>query len=269
MSDAQYQPQPAHPLTALKRFTNARIALGRTGVSQPVKIHLQFQLAHALAKDAVNIPLDFTDLQNRLAEQNYPSLLLQTQAENKQSYLQRPDLGRLLDELSQCKITQLKQQSPTPDIALVVADGLSSKAIANHALPLLKLLIPELEHAGCSWSPIGLVKHGRVAIGDPIGELYSATMVVVLIGERPGLSSPDSLGIYFTYNPRTGVTDAERNCISNIHQHGLSYQAAIKKLLFLINAAKRLKISGIHLKDLTQTATALQEQQKHSNFLLE
>ena len=269
MSEGKLQPESEHPLNVLKRFTNARIALGRAGISLPIKAHLEFQLAHALAKDAVNIPLDFASLEQQLAEQNYKSLLLQTQAESRQAYLQRPDKGRLLNQLSVQKTEQAIKQTPTPDIALIVADGLSSKAIDNHALPFLSLLIPKLETLGFSMSPICLVKHGRVAIGDPIAEIFSAEMVVVLIGERPGLSSPDSMGIYFTYRPKTGSTDAERNCISNIHDNGLNYQTALQKLLFLINEARRLKISGVHLKDETQTNTTRQDQEKHSNFLLE
>ncbi len=269
MSDRKLQPESVDPLTILKRFTNARIALGRAGISLPVKAHLEFQLAHALAKDAVNIPLDFVSLERRLVEQGYKTLLLQTQAGDRQNYLQRPDLGRLLNPLSVQKTEQAMHQTATPDIALVIADGLSSKAIANHAVPFLSLLIPKLENLGCSLSPVCLVEHGRVAIGDPIAEIFSAEMVVVLIGERPGLSSPDSMGIYFTYHPKVGSTDAERNCISNIHGNGLDYPAAIKKLLFLINESRRIKISGVHLKDETQEDSSLQNLKKSTNFLLE
>ena len=144
MSEGKLHPESEQPLNVLKRFTNARIALGRAGISLPIKAHLEFQLAHALAKDAVNIPLDFASLEQQLAEQNYKSLLLQTQAESRQAYLQRPDKGRLLNQLSVQKTEQAIKQTPTPDIALIVADGLSSKAIDNHALPFLILLIPKL-----------------------------------------------------------------------------------------------------------------------------
>lgn len=269
MSDGKLQPESDDPLNILKRFTNARIALGRAGISLPVKAHLEFQLDHALAKDAVNIPLDFVSLERQFTEHGYKTLLLQTEAGDRRNYLQRPDLGRLLNQLSVHKTEQAMQQTATPDIALVVADGLSSKAIDSHAIPFLSLLIPELKNLGFSLTPLCLVEHGRVAIGDPIAEIFSAKMVIVLIGERPGLSSPDSMGIYFTYRPRVGSTDAERNCISNIHDHGLNYPTAIKKLLFLINEARRLKISGVYLKDKTEADTALQDKEKHRNFLLE
>ena len=269
MSDGKLQPESDEPLNILKRFTNARIALGRAGVSIPVKAHLEFQLAHALAKDAVNIPLDFVSLERQLTEQGYQTLLLHTQAGDRQIYLQRPDKGRLLNQLSVQKTEQAMKHTAAPDIALIVADGLSSKAIDSHAVPFLKLLIPKLKNLGFSLSPLCLVEHGRVAIGDPIADIFSAQMSVVLIGERPGLSSPDSMGIYFTYRPKVGSTDAERNCISNIHDNGLNYQTAIKKLLFLINEARRLKISGVHLKDETLADRSLQNQEKHRNFLLE
>jgi ethanolamine ammonia-lyase small subunit len=269
MSNGKLQPESDDPLTILKRFTNARIALGRAGISLPVKAHLEFQLAHALAKDAVNIPLDFVSLERQLTEQGNKTLLLQTQAGDQQNYLQRPDKGRLLNQLSVQFIEQVATQIPTPEIALIVADGLSSKAIDKHAVPFLKLLIPKLEGLGFSLSPLCLVEHGRVAIGDPIAEIFSAQMSVILIGERPGLSSPDSMGIYFTYRPKVGSTDAERNCISNIHENGLNYQTAIQKLLFLINEARRLKISGVHLKDETQADSSMQTRKKHRNFLLE
>lgn len=269
MSDGKLQPENDEPLTILKRFTNARIALGRAGISLPVKAQLEFQLAHALAKDAVNRPLDFVGLERQLAEQSYKPLLLQTQAKDRQNYLQRPDQGRLLNLPSVKKAEQALQQTETPEIALIIADGLSSKAIASHAVSFLNLLVPKLKNLGFSLSPLCLVKHGRVAIGDAIAEIFSAEMAVVLIGERPGLSSPDSMGIYFTYHPKTGSTDAERNCISNIHDNGLNYQTAIKKLLFLINEARRLKISGVHLKDETQGDTSLQKLKKNRNFLLE
>ena len=182
-------------------------------------------------------------------------------------YLQRPDLGRLL---SASAMDCLQHTAPiSADAVVVVADGLSSKAIEHHAEPFLSLLLPELQEKGYTLPPVCLVKHGRVAIGDAIAEHYAARLCMVLIGERPGLSSPDSMGIYFTYQARSGIsTDADRNCISNIHKNGLSYEQALKKLLFLINEAEKLQLSGVNLKDET-TDTAPNDQQKQANFLLD
>jgi len=264
MTDFKITQNPWH---SLKQFTSARIALGRTGMSLPTRACLDFQLAHALARDAVNIPLDFAGLEQRLNKQGYQTLTLQSQAENQSVYLQRPDLGRLL---SASAMACLQHTTLIPfDAVVVVADGLSSTAIEHHAEPFLSLLLPELQQKGYRLPPVCLVKHGRVAIGDAIAEHYAASLCMVLIGERPGLSSPDSMGIYFTYQARSGIsTDAERNCISNIHENGLSYQQALKKLLFLINEAEKLRLSGVNLKDET-TDTEPNEQLKQVNFLLD
>ena len=255
------------PWFSLAQFTPARIALGRAGMSLPTQACLDFQLAHALARDAVNVPLDFAALEQDLTAQGIRTLTLETQAENQQLYLQRPDLGRLLSESAKTCLqhTELIQA----DAIVVVADGLSSKAIEQHAEPFLRLLLPELHASGYRLPSVCLVKHGRVAIGDAIAEHYNARLCIVLIGERPGLSSPDSMGIYFTYQARSGIsTDADRNCISNIHKNGLSYEQALKKLLFLLNEAEKLKFSGVHLKDET-TDTASNTQLKPVNFLLD
>lgn len=255
------------PWQNLKQFTTARIALGHTGISLPTKASLEFQLAHALARDAVNIPLDFENLEHQLNKQGYQCLMLQTRAENQRMYLQRPDLGRLLSE-SALEGLQNTQQI-NADVVIIVADGLSSKAIENHAEPFLNLLLPELQARDYTLPPVCLVKHGRVAIGDAIAEHYAARLCIVLIGERPGLSSPDSMGIYFTYEARSGIsTDADRNCISNIHNNGLSYLQALKKLMYLINESEKLQLSGINLKDET-TDTALDGQRQQTNFLLD
>ncbi|MDD5272156.1 MAG: ethanolamine ammonia-lyase subunit EutC [Methylovulum sp.] len=256
-------PDPWHTLS---QFTPARIALGRAGMSQPTRASLDFQLAHALARDAVNIPLDFAGLAQALAAQGHQSLTLPTQADNQRLYLQRPDLGRLLGAAAQ----GILQDTATikADAVVVVADGLSSKAIAHHAPAFLKLLLPELCAKGYALPPICLVKHGRVAIGDAIAGHFAARLCVVLIGERPGLSSPDSMGIYFTYQARAGVsTDADRNCISNIHDNGLSYAQALAKLLYLIDESERVRFSGVNLKDGT-TEAGLENQPPERCFLL-
>ena len=250
---------------SLKQFTPARIALGRAGISLPTRASLDFQLAHALARDAVNIPIDFSELELNLSLMGLESLTLNTQAENQQHYLQRPDLGRVLSDTT---LACLQQTAPiSTDAVIIVADGLSSKAIQHHALPFLTLLLPQLQ--AYRLAPVCLVKQGRVAIGDAIAEHYAARLCIVLIGERPGLSSPDSMGIYFTYQARSKLsTDADRNCISNIHSNGLSYEQAHKKLMFLITEAEKLQLSGVNLKDET-TDTTTNDQLKWENFLLD
>ena len=250
---------------SLKQFTPARIALGRAGISLPTRASLDFQLAHALARDAVNIPIDFSDIELNLSLMGLESLTLTTQAENQQMYLQRPDLGRVLSEAA---LACLQQSTPnSADIVIIVTDGLSSKAIQHHALPFLTLLLPQLY--GYRLAPVCLIKHGRVAIGDALAKHYAARLCIVLIGERPGLSSPDSMGIYFTYQAKTKLsTDAERNCISNIHNNGLSYEQALKKLMFLITEAEKLKLSGVNLKDETTDALT-DDSPKYINFLLD
>jgi ethanolamine ammonia-lyase small subunit len=241
---------------ALSALTPARIALGRVGMSLPTRACLDFQLAHALARDAVNIPLNFTALAQHLDDLNCPTICLQSQAENQHQYLQRPDLGRLLNTSAVDRLQNLATQ-PT-DAVIVVADGLSSSAINHHAAHFLRLLIPELAIKNLHIPALCLVKHGRVAIGDAIAQILAARLCIVLIGERPGLSSADSMGIYFTFQAKAGIsTDADRNCISNIHGNGLSYEHALKKLLFLIEQAEFLKYSGVQLKDETRTETPI------------
>jgi ethanolamine ammonia-lyase small subunit len=258
-------PDPWHNLT---QFTPARIALGHVGMSLPTRACLEFQLAHALARDAVNIPLDFISLAHKISALGHQTLTLQTQAENQAIYLQRPDLGRVP---SADAIDSLQQYSDIKtDVVIVVVDGLSSKAIEQHAVTFLEGLLPELQSQRYRLAPICLVKHGRVAIGDAIAEHFAARLCIVLIGERPGLSSPDSMGIYFTYQAKSGIsTDADRNCISNIHQNGLSYLQALEKLLFLIREAEKLKLSGVNLKDETTDAVVDNLQNVQTNFLLD
>lgn len=239
-----------NPWTDLQQFTPARIALGRAGNSLTTRAHLDFQLAHALARDSVHIPVDFSVLEQQLSDQGYPCLRLQSLAENQAMYLQRPDLGRLL--------ASTPPPSASVDAVIVVADGLSSQAIARHAAAFLDLLLPALQQQAYVLAPVCLVKHARVAIGDAVAAHFNAKLCVVLVGERPGLSSPDSMGIYFTYQAQAGIsTDADRNCISNIHHNGLSYQQALRKLLFLIAEAENLGYSGCLLKDETQVGDEL------------
>lgn len=223
----------------LRNFTPARVALGRTGSSLPAAEWLAFQMAHAAARDAVRANLDTAVLALELKQKGWEPIILHSAAPDRSTYLRRPDLGRQLGTPSRL---QLRQANLRTEIALIVADGLSALAIQRHAVPLIEAL---------HWAPgpILFVEQGRVAIGDDIGQVVEASLSVVLIGERPGLSSPDSLGVYITYQPKPGRTDAERNCISNIRSEGLSYEVAAYKLSFLIQESLRRKLSGVALKE--------------------
>lgn len=247
---------PQNPLLELRRLTPARIALGRTGTSMPTRAQLDFQYAHAQARDAVHLPFNHTALSSQLTERGRESLLLHSAATDRNSYLQRPDLGRKLSDESAQTLRDYAQAHPGGvDLAVVVADGLSALAVHRHTLPFLARMEEQTAIEGWSLSPVILVEQGRVAVADEIGELLGAKMVVILIGERPGLSSPDSLGLYFTYNPKVGLTDAYRNCISNVRLEGLSYGMAAHRLLYLMREACRRQLSGVSLKDEAQVQT--------------
>lgn len=247
---------PQNPLLELRRLTPARIALGRTGTSMPTSAQLDFQYAHAQARDAVHLPFDHVGLSSQLADRGRASLLLHSAATDRNSYLQRPDLGRKLSDESAQTLRDYALANPGGvDLAIVVADGLSALAVHRHTLPFLARMEDQIVNDGWSVSPVILVEQGRVAVADEIGELLGAKMVVILIGERPGLSSPDSLGLYFTYNPKVGLTDAYRNCISNVRLEGLSYGMAAHRLLYLMREACRRQLSGVNLKDEAQVLT--------------
>ncbi|MEX6691291.1 ethanolamine ammonia-lyase subunit EutC [Danxiaibacter flavus] len=234
--------------SSLKAFTNARIALGRTGTAVPLNESLQFKLAHAEARDAVYSVLDTEGLQDGLQHLKISSYQLHTRARDRMIYLQRPDLGRMLDDAS---AHALEIDAGDYDIAIIIADGLSATAVNMHAIPLLQLLVPRLIKENISLAPVVLLQQGRVAAGDEIGSLLRAKLSLMLIGERPGLTSPDSMGAYLTYAPQKGFTDERRNCISNIRPEGLQYNAACDKIFYLIKESLRLKLSGIELKDNT------------------
>jgi ethanolamine ammonia-lyase small subunit len=236
------------PWRTLTRYTQARIGLGRAGVSVPTRALLDFQLAHAQARDAVHRALDVEALQRQLTERHWETLVLHSAAADRQTYIQRPDLGRILDDRSKASLSA-HQPAVTYDAVLIVADGLSAGAIERHGVPLLDQVIPKLEGAQWNIAPICIVAQGRVAVGDEIGALLTAPLSVTLIGERPGLSSPDSLGIYMTWDPLPGRSNAQRNCISNVRPQGLSYALAAHKLFYLMTAARQRKLSGIALKD--------------------
>jgi ethanolamine ammonia-lyase small subunit len=236
------------PWSLLRRLTTARIGLGRAGASQPTRHHLAFQLDQARARDAVLTPLDVACLEQELAALGLPPVVLRSAAGERRTYLQRPDLGRRLDGESAARLAALAPPGEPPDVALIVADGLSALAVQKHALPLLQALLPELP-AAWRLAPVAVVEQGRVAISDEIGALLRARLAVILIGERPGLSSPDSLGVYLTYAPQIGNTDAGRNCLSNIREGGLGYAEAAHKLHYLMGQALQRQLSGVALKD--------------------
>ncbi len=238
-------------LALLKQYTAARIALGRTGVSVPVNELLQFKMAHAHARDAVYSLLDKNHLQEEADNLNLAYCWLKSKATDRQVYLQRPDWGRQLDEAS---ALQLKSLPAYPyDVCISIADGLSATAVNHHAMPVVRWLLSWLATAKLSIAPLCFVEQGRVAIADEIGSLLHAKLSLILIGERPGLSSPDSMGAYLTFAPTVGLTDELRNCVSNIRPEGLHYAAAAEKIAYLIREAFRLQLTGVFLKDNSST----------------
>lgn len=224
----------------LREYTMARVGLGRAGTSLATAEVLAFQLAHAQARDAVHCELDVAEMQAQCTVAGWATILLKSAATDRRTYLRRPDLGR-----------RLAEGSALPhggcDLAIVIADGLSALAVHRHAVPLLR----ELRPLWTNWTPapVCLLQQGRVAAGDEIAAALGAAMVLVLIGERPGLSSPDSLGAYLTWDPFPGRTDAERNCVSNIHAAGLGYQEAAQRIAALMHEARRLRLTGVMLKE--------------------
>lgn len=266
-ADEADAPVVRNPWSELRRFTPARIALGRSGVSLPTQAQLAFQQDHALARDAVHHALDVDGFQGELmrALELAPAacVSLRSAARDRAIYLRRPDLGRTLDPpsrahlLESCACAARVASGPGSepnfryDLGFVIADGLSARAIERHVIPLLQAVLPMLRNDGLALAPFCQVQQGRVAIGDEIGELLRMQLVAVLIGERPGLSSPDSLGAYLTWNPRVGLTDESRNCISNIRDAGLSATEAAAKLHYLVSQARRRGLTGVALKDET------------------
>ena len=239
------EPPARDPWTHLAALTPARIALGRAGPGLPTREVLGFALSHAQARDAVHTPFAAEPVAEAIAALGLATLAVESAAPDRATYLRRPDLGRRLSDRARDRLALLK--APPCDLALVVADGLSSAAVHAHAAPLIAALLPRLE--GLSIGPVAIARQGRVALGDEIGAALGARMVAVLIGERPGLSAPDSLGVYLTFAPQVGLSDAARNCISNIRGEGLSYDEAAFKLAWLIGEARRLGLTGVSLKD--------------------
>jgi ethanolamine ammonia-lyase small subunit len=231
----------------LRDLTPARVALGRSGASLPTRALLDFTLDHARARDAVHAAFDADALTRGLAELGVHAVEVSSRAADRRQYLARPDLGRRLDAVSVGRL-----QGPDVSrgaLAVVIGDGLSPTAVKTHAAALMRDLLPRLAAAKVDVGQVVVATGARVALGDEVGEILGARMVAVLIGERPGLSAPDSLGAYLTFGPRVGLTDVGRNCVSNVHREGLSYEEAAFKIAWLIREGLAREISGVALKD--------------------
>ncbi|HVZ50433.1 MAG TPA: ethanolamine ammonia-lyase subunit EutC [Pseudolabrys sp.] len=238
--------EPNDNWIALRRLTAARIGLARSGASLATTPLLEFRLAHARARDAVHAPLDEARLVADLGGLGLPVRAVASEAPDRQTYLMRPDLGR---RIAPEDGAALKKDAGRYDLALVICDGLSARAVQRHAAPVLAELLPALRKQNVSIAPLTVVTHGRVAIGDAIASLFGADCAVVLIGERPGLTAPDSMGAYLTWRPGAQTTDAERNCVSNIRPDGIGYAQAAAKLAYLIGTIRGRRLSGVALKD--------------------
>lgn len=234
------------PWSELKKFTDARISLGRCGSSLPLSESLAFKMAHAQARDAVWQPMDMERMAAGVSGLGAGCLELSSMIADRSEYLTRPDKGRLLDARSR---NLLAEQPKGRDVCLVVCDGLSSRAVHENALQFLGCFLELARATALTLAPVSLVRNGRVAVADEVASIMESKLVVNLIGERPGLSSPNSLGIYMTYAPRPGTTDESRNCISNIRPGGLSVEDGARKLAYLMENAFAMKLSGVHLKD--------------------
>jgi ethanolamine ammonia-lyase small subunit len=234
-------------ITDLKDFTPARVGLGRTGASLTTKAWLDFALAHARARDAVHATFDASSLVSGLNDLGLDAVEVSSRASKREDYLKRPDLGRTLDEESQRRLASHRNGSS--QLAIVIGDGLSPAAVQAHAVQLVRGLVPQLAIDGIDIGQAVVASNARVALGDEIGAVLGVRMIVVLIGERPGLSASDSLGAYLTFAPRPGRTDAERNCVSNIHGAGLGYDEAALRIAWLIREGLARQITGVALKD--------------------
>ncbi len=228
----------------------ARVGLGRAGNSLPTRELLDFQLAHARARDAVHSPFDAGALIQEMEAEGWPAVAVKSAARDRAEYLRRPDFGRRLEAASKLRIESLRGAFDMVffDVVFIVADGLSAPAAHRQAVELLRQTMTRLDRGAWRIAPMVAIERGRVAASDEIGAAFGASLAVMLIGERPGLSSPDSLGVYLTWSPRPGRTDAERNCISNIRPEGLSASAAAELLVLLMNASRAKGISGVGLK---------------------
>ncbi|WGT63551.1 ethanolamine ammonia-lyase subunit EutC [Variovorax paradoxus] len=250
------EPVTPNPWAQWRSATPARLALGRAGAGMPTDETLRFGWAHAMARDAIHAALDVDALEATLRKQNWETLHARSRAEDRTTYLRRPDLGRQLDPADAERLRAAAK--PGCDVCLVIGDGLSSLAVARHATPLLAALRSHLP-AETRFSPVVIATQARVALADEVGELFGAALSVMLIGERPGLSSPDSLGIYLTHSPKRGRHDAERNCISNVRPEGLPCEAAAFKLAWLMRESLQRGLTGVGLKDESDLAVLQQD----------
>lgn len=244
-------PVRADPWGELRGYTDARIALGRCGVSLPHDQWLRFRLAHAQARDAVLTSFDAAAVRADLEAAGLRCLELASAARHKDEFLTRPDKGRCLSEAA---YAELGRFAATPgvagaDVSVVISDGLSARAVHENAAPFAVAFLERVRAAGLRAAPVVLVRYGRVAVADEVASLLRARLVVILIGERPGLSSPNSLGVYLTYAPFPGCTDEARNCISNVRPGGLSMEEGVRKLCYLVQGAFARGFTGVHLKD--------------------
>ena len=241
-------PNVSDAWTSWKKFTSARIALGRCGGSLPTREWLEFSLAHARAQDAVHLAININTICRQLEECKEKFLCVKSTANTRNEYLQSPDRGR---KLSTADIDRLKQANTGDsfDLVVIIGDGLSAPAAEKHAVNLLNDLLPRLRDAGWSIAPVVMAEQARVAIQDDIGAALNVRLSLILLGERPGLSSPDSLGAYLTYDPKPGRNDAQRNCVSNIRPEGLPIREAAATLEYLLINAKQRRLSGVALKD--------------------
>ena len=236
------------PWTDLRQFTEARIALGRCGVAPPLQANLDFKLAHAQARDAIYCEFAKDDLKRELSDR-HPVLILKSEAQTRHEYLTRPDKGRKLNTESLNALRNVEAPAGGWDLCFVVGDGLSPRAIHESAVDFIRSFLEASVGLPLKIAPICIVENARVAIADEVGKTLGAKLSVILIGERPGLSSPNSMGIYLTYDPQPGKTDESRNCISNVRTGGMSIKAGVQKLSYLIENAIALKLSGVNLKD--------------------
>jgi ethanolamine ammonia-lyase small subunit len=234
---------------ALQNATPARIALGRAGGSLPTHHWLAFKASCAMARDAVHKGFDVHELDRAITSLGCETILLNTAVDNRQVYLKRPDLGRRLDAASEARLQTVTAASSLCDLCIIVSDGLSSLAAERQVPPLLARLLPRLDNNGWRLAPIVIVPYGRVALQDQIGELLGVSVALMLVGERPGLCSSDSLSAYLVHSPRQGNHDASRNCVSNIRPDGLSFDSAVDTILYLLTEMRRRGVSGIELKD--------------------
>jgi ethanolamine ammonia-lyase small subunit len=235
-------------------LTPARVALGRAGPSLPTSALLDFTLDHARARDAVHAAFDAKALVAQFAGLGIAANEVHSRAGNRRDYLRRPDLGRRLDEMSAEQLARVEASAGT--LAIVIGDGLSAAAVHAHAVDLMRHLVPRLEALQVAVGSVVVASGARVALGDEIGAIVNAAMVIVLIGERPGLSAPDSLGAYLTFAPALGRTDADRNCVSNIHRAGLTYEEAAFKIAWLAREGLKRRVTGVNLKDQSGDGTS-------------